>query len=117
MRPSPRAAVANARQAGSLVGPALVALLVSVFPGVQPERCDTQNTPVVCLSGVRLYIAELAWFRWHKVWARVGIVLISGPRSHRAHAERVPSGRRSVDMAPCGCAMSASAQTGGGLAA
>jgi hypothetical protein len=69
--------VANSKQVGGLVGPALVAILVSEFPGVQPTLYDTQIPPVVYLSGVLLFVAGLAVVRSHNVWARNWTVLIT----------------------------------------
>lgn len=77
MRPAQGTAVANSKQVGGLVGPTLVAILVSEFPLVQPRLYDTQIPPVVYLSGVLLFVAGLAVVRSHNVWARCWIVLIT----------------------------------------
>ena len=77
MRPTQGTAVANSKQVGGLVGPTLVAILVSEFPLVQPRLYDTQIPPVVYLSGVLLFVAGLAVVRSHNVWARNRTVLIT----------------------------------------
>jgi hypothetical protein len=69
--------VANSKQVGGLVGPTLVAILVSEFPLVQPRLYDTQIPPVVYLSGVLMFVAGLAVVRSHNVWARNWTVLIT----------------------------------------
>jgi hypothetical protein len=69
--------VATSKQVGGLVGPTLVAVLVSEFPLVQPRLYDTQIPPVVYLSGVLLFVAGLAVVRSHNVWARNWTVLIT----------------------------------------
>jgi hypothetical protein len=50
----------NSRKIASLVGPVLVAMLVSESPLVQPHLYDAQIPPVICLSGVLLFTAGLA---------------------------------------------------------
>jgi len=69
--------MANSKEVGGLVGPALVAILISEFPLVQPNLYDTQIPPVVYLSGVLLFVAGLAVVRAHNVWARNWAVLIT----------------------------------------
>ena len=69
--------MANSKQVGSLVGPTLVAMLVSEFPLVQPHLYDAQIPPVIYLSGVLLFVAGLAVVRAHNVWARNWTVLIT----------------------------------------
>lgn len=69
--------MANSKQVGGLVGPTLIAMLVSEFPAVQPRLYDTQIPPVVYLSGVLLFVAGLAVVRSHNVWARNWTVLIT----------------------------------------
>jgi uncharacterized membrane protein HdeD (DUF308 family) len=69
--------VANSKQVGSLVGPTLVAMLVSEFPLVQPNLYDAQIPPVIYLSGVLMFVAGLAVVRAHNVWARNWTVLIT----------------------------------------
>lgn len=69
--------MSNSRQVGGLVGPTLVAVLVSEFPLVQPHLYDAQIPPVIYLSGVLLFVAGLAVVRAHNVWARNWTVLIT----------------------------------------
>ncbi|MEQ1805684.1 MAG: hypothetical protein ABL900_09930 [Burkholderiaceae bacterium] len=69
--------MANSKQVGGLVGPTLVAMLVSEFPLVQPRLYDDQIPPVVYLSGVLMFVAGLAVVRSHNVWARDWTVLIT----------------------------------------
>jgi hypothetical protein len=69
--------VANSKQVGSLVGPTLIAILVSEFPLVQPKLYDAQTPPVVYLSGVLLFVAGLAIVRVHNAWARNWTVLVT----------------------------------------
>jgi hypothetical protein len=69
--------VANSKQVGGLVGPTLVAILVSEFPLVQPNLYDAQIPPVIYLSGVIGFVAGLAIVRAHNVWARNWTVLIT----------------------------------------
>ena len=67
----------NSKQIGALVGPTLVAILVSEFPLVQPHLYDAQTPPVIYLSGVLLFVAGLAVVRVHNAWARNWTVLIT----------------------------------------
>jgi hypothetical protein len=76
-QPTRETSVANSKQVGGLVGPSLVALLVSEFPPVQPRLYDAQIAPVIYLSGVLLFVAGLAVVRSHNVWARNWTVLVT----------------------------------------
>ena len=69
--------MANSKQIACLVGPTLVAVLVSEFPLVQPHLYDSQIPPVVYLSGVLMFVAGLAVVRAHNIWARNWTVLIT----------------------------------------
>jgi len=69
--------VANSKQIAGLVGPTLVAMLVSEFPLVQPHLYDSQIPPVVYLSGVLLFVAGLAVVRAHNLWVRNWTVLVT----------------------------------------
>ncbi len=69
--------MANSKQVGSLVGPTLVAMLISEFPLVQPHLYDAQIPPVIYLSGVLMFVAGLAVVRAHNLWARNWTVLIT----------------------------------------
>lgn len=67
----------NSRQVGALVGPTLLAMLISEFPVVQPHLYDAQIPPVIYLSGVLMFVAGLAVVRTHNLWARNWTVLIT----------------------------------------
>ena len=67
----------NSKRIAGLVGPVLVAMLVSEFPLVQPHLYDTQIPPVVYLSGTLMFIAGLAIVRAHNCWARDWTVLVT----------------------------------------
>ena len=69
--------MANSEQVGGLVGPVLVAMLVSESPLVQPHLYDAQIPPVVYLSGILLLLAGLAVVRAHNVWALNWTVLVT----------------------------------------
>ena len=71
------AVIANSKQIAGLVGPTLVAMLVSEFPLVQPHLYDSQIPPVVYLSGVLMFVAGLAVVRAHNIWARDWTVLVT----------------------------------------
>ncbi len=67
----------NSRQIAGLVGPTLVATLLSEFPLVQPHLYDSQIPPVVYLSGVLMFVAGLAVVRVHNVWVRNWATLVT----------------------------------------
>ena len=69
--------MSNSKQIAALVGPTLVAMLVSEFPLVQPHLYDKQIPPVVYLSGVLMFVGGLAVVRAHNVWERRWTVLIT----------------------------------------
>jgi len=69
--------VANSKQIAGLVGPTLVAMLVSEFPLVQPHLYDSQIPPVVYLSGALMFFAGLAIVRAHNLWVRNWAVLLT----------------------------------------
>ena len=73
----PETIVANSRQVAGLVGPTLIAMLVSEFPLVQPHLYDSQIPPVVYLSGVLMFVAGLAIVRSHNIWVPNWTVLIT----------------------------------------
>ena len=60
-----------------LVGPTIVAMVVSEFPLVQPHLYDAQIPPVVYLSGVLMFVAGLAIARAHNRWGRDWTVLVT----------------------------------------
>jgi hypothetical protein len=49
----------DSKRIAGLVGPTMVAMLVSEFPLVQPHLYDAQIPPVVYLSGVLMFVAGL----------------------------------------------------------
>jgi len=67
----------NSKAIAGLVGPTLVAMLVSEFPLVQPHLYDKQIPPVVYLSGTLMFVAGLAIVRAHNHWARNWTVLVT----------------------------------------
>ena len=67
----------NSKQIAGLVGPTIIAMVMSEFPLVQPHLYDAQIPPVVYLSGVLLFVAGLAIVRAHNHWARDWTVLIT----------------------------------------
>ena len=69
--------MASSKQLAGLVGPTIVAMIVSEFPLVQPHLYDTQIPPVVYLSGVLMFVAGLAIVRVHNRWARDWTVLVT----------------------------------------
>lgn len=69
--------MANSKQIAGLVGPTLVAMLVSEFPLIQPHLYDHQIPPVVYLSGVLMFVAGLAIIRSHNTWVRNWTILVT----------------------------------------
>ena len=69
--------MSNSRQVAGLVGPAMVAIVVSEFPLIQPHLYDAQIPPVVYLSGVLMFVGGLAIVRAHNVWERQWTVLVT----------------------------------------
>jgi hypothetical protein len=67
----------NSKQIAGLVGPTLVAMLISEFPLVQPHLYDHQIAPVVYLSGTLMFIGGLAIVRAHNSWARNWTLLVT----------------------------------------
>ena len=67
----------NSKRIAGLVGPTIIAMIVSEFPLVQPHLYDAQTPPVVYLSGVLMFVAGLAIVRAHNHWARDWTVLIT----------------------------------------
>lgn len=67
----------NSKQIAGLVGPTLIAILVSEFPLVQPHLYDAQIPPVVYLSGVLLFVGGLAVVRAHNRWQRDWTILVT----------------------------------------
>ncbi len=69
--------MANSKQIAGLVGPTLVAILISEFPLVQPHLYDSQIPPVVYLSGLLMFVAGLAVVRVHNRWVQDWTVLVT----------------------------------------
>ena len=69
--------MAHSKRIAGIVGPTLVAMIVSEFPLVQPHLYDAQIPPVVYLSGVLMFVAGLAIVRAHNHWALDWTVLIT----------------------------------------
>jgi uncharacterized membrane protein HdeD (DUF308 family) len=67
----------DSKRVAALVGPALIAMLVSEFPLVQPHLYDAQIPPVVYLSGTLMFVAGLAIVRAHNRWAANWTVLVT----------------------------------------
>lgn len=67
----------NSKSIAGLVGPTIVAIVVSEFPLVQPHLYDSQIAPVVYLSGVLMFVGGLAVIRAHNHWARNWTVLVT----------------------------------------
>ena len=67
----------NSRRIAGLVGPTIVAVIISEFPLVQPHLYDTQIPPVVYLSGALMFVGGLAIVRAHNHWARDWTVLVT----------------------------------------
>jgi len=62
---------------GGILGPALMAMIASEFPLVQPDLYAQQIPPVVYLSGVLMLVAGLAIVRVHNRWVRDWTVLVT----------------------------------------
>ena len=69
--------ILNSKRIAALVGPTIVAMVVSEFPLVQPHLYDAQIPPVVYLSGVLMFVGGLAIVRAHNHWVRNWTVLVT----------------------------------------
>jgi hypothetical protein len=67
----------KSKQIGGLVGPVIVAMIVSEFPLVQPHLYDAQIPPVVYISGTLMFVGGLAIVRAHNHWVRDWSVLLT----------------------------------------
>ena len=67
----------KSKQIGGLVGPTIVAMILSEFPLVQPHLYDAQIPPVVYISGTLMFVGGLAVVRAHNYWVRNWTVLIT----------------------------------------
>jgi hypothetical protein len=61
--------MSDSKRIAGLVGPTIVAMVVSEFPLVQPHLYDAQIPPVVYLSGTLMFVGGLAIVRAHNRWA------------------------------------------------
>lgn len=59
------------------MGPAMVAMILSEFPLVQPHLYDAQIPPVVYISGVLMFVGGLAVVRAHNHWVRDWTLLLT----------------------------------------
>jgi hypothetical protein len=67
----------TSKRIAGLVGPTIVAMVVSEFPLVQPHLYDAQIPPVVYLSGVLMFVGGLAIVRAHNYWTRDWTILVT----------------------------------------
>ena len=67
----------NSKRIAGLVGPTIMAMVVSEFPLVQPHLYDAQIPPVVYLSGTLLFVAGLSIVRVHNRWTGGWPVLVT----------------------------------------
>jgi len=57
--------MSNSKEIAGLLGPTMIAMLVSEFPALQPHLYDAQTPFVVYLSGVLMFVGGLAIVRTH----------------------------------------------------
>jgi len=69
--------MSDSKRVAGLVGPTIVAMVVSEFPLVQPHLYDAQIPPVVYLSGTLMFVGGLAIVRAHNRWALDWTVLVT----------------------------------------
>ena len=69
--------MADSKKIASIVGPTIVAMVVSEFPLVQPHLYEKQIPPVVYLSGTLMFVGGLAVVRIHNRWKRDWTVLVT----------------------------------------
>jgi hypothetical protein len=67
----------DSKRIAGLVGPTIVAMVVSEFPLVQPHLYDAQIPPIVYLSGTLMFVGGLAIVRAHNRWARDWTLLVT----------------------------------------
>ena len=67
----------NSKRIAALVGPTIVAMVISEFPLLQPHLYDAQIPPVVYLSGTLMFVGGLAIVRAHNKWVRDWTVLVT----------------------------------------
>jgi hypothetical protein len=69
--------MSNSKRIAGLVGPTIIAVVVSEFPLVQPHLYDAQIPPVVYLSGTLMFVGGLAIVRAHNRWIRDWTALVT----------------------------------------
>ncbi len=69
--------MADSKRIAGIVGPVLVAIILTENPFVNPHLYDDQIPPVVYLSGVLLLVAGLFTIRAHNRWSGGWPVLIT----------------------------------------
>ena len=69
--------MSKSKRIGGLVGPTIVAVIISEFPLVQPHLYDAQIPPVVYISGVLMFVGGLATVRANNHWARDWTLLLT----------------------------------------
>ena len=69
--------MSNSKRIAGLLGPTIVAMVVSEFPLIQPHLYDAQIPPVVYLSGTLMFVAGLAVVRAHNRWTRDWTLLVT----------------------------------------
>ncbi|MFZ2048769.1 MAG: hypothetical protein WAV25_00480 [Minisyncoccia bacterium] len=67
----------NSKYIAKLLGPTIIAILVSELRFVQPHLYDVQIPPVVYLSGTLFFISGILIIRSHNFWTRQWPVLIT----------------------------------------
>lgn len=67
----------SSKQIGAVLGPAMVAAVVSESPLVQPDLYAQQIPPVVYMSGLLMLVAGLAIVRAHNRWRLDWTVLVT----------------------------------------
>ncbi len=70
-------AEAESKRIAGLVGPSLIAVILSENPFVNPHLYDEQIPPVVYLSGVLLLVGGLSIVRIHNRWTRGWPILVT----------------------------------------
>ena len=69
--------MADSRRIAGLVGPVLVAIILTENPFVNPRLYDAQIPPLVYLSGTLLVVAGLSIVRAHNRWSVGWPVLVT----------------------------------------
>jgi len=69
--------MADSRRIAGLVGPVIVAMIMSENEFVNPHLYDNQIPPVIYLSGTLLFVAGLAIVRGHNRWTGSWPVLVT----------------------------------------